>query len=805
MNPTSAPQLARRPTMGQVSAIRTEKIQSWHRDRLALVYVRQSTPQQVLDHQESTRLQYGLVARARDLGWAADRVVVIDDDLGKSGAHAEGRVGFQRLVSEVSLDHVGLILGIEISRLARSCKDWHQLLELCALFGTLIADSDGIYDPAQYSDRLLLGLKGTMSEAELHILKQRMQQGRLNKARRGELAVPLPTGYVRRASGEVTFDPDEQVQHVVRLIFRKFEALGTLNAVLQYLVRHQIQVGIRVRTGLAKGDLEWHRPNRMTLQNLLKNPIYAGAYAYGRRQVDRRKQHPGRPSTGRVVIDPAEWFVLRQDRFPAYITWEQYERNLARLKANQARADEVGAPRRGPSLLAGLLTCAKCGCRMTVRYSGVAHRHTYLCTRRLTDYGGAICQSLAGPPLAQYVRAQVLAALEPAALALSLEAATHLEQERADLDRLWQQRLERAAYEAERAGRQYRLAEPENRLVVRQLEREWEERLATQQQLEEDYHRFLRDQPRLLSEAERAAIRQLATDIPALWDAPTTTVAERKEILRQVVAQVVVDAQGSSEQVAVTIAWVGGTETAGVLIRPVARLDQLSYYPQLCDRVRSLVAAGLGAEAIAAHLNREGYRPPKRREQFGRQGVLDLLHRLGLRTAGTRTPHRDELAADEWWVAELAQRMACRRSRCTIGFGAGGSRHTNRPSRRAAGSCGRMPRRWNGSVSYTSDRQAIIPDGCGWRTENFPAQAQRRPGMTRRSIKDTREPGPHLLGNISAETPTGWGILKEGVRAMQCDHEHPEVYVGSVLGSSRFGTSSCNTPPTCHTPSSGHC
>jgi DNA invertase Pin-like site-specific DNA recombinase len=214
---------------------------------LALVYVRQSTPQQVLDHQESTRLQYGVVARAQDLGWAADRVVVIDDDLGKSGAHAEGRVGFQRLVSEVSLDHGGLILGVEIARLARSCKDWHQLLEICALFGTLIADSDGIYDPAQYTDRLLLGLKGTMSEAELHILKQRMQQGRLSKARRGELAVPLPTGYLRRASGAVTFDPDEQVQHVVRLILRKFEELGTLNAVLQYLVRHQIQVGIRVR------------------------------------------------------------------------------------------------------------------------------------------------------------------------------------------------------------------------------------------------------------------------------------------------------------------------------------------------------------------------------------------------------------------------------------------------------------------------------------------------------------------------------------------------------------------------------
>ena len=344
MNPTTAPRLARQPAAVPGSAVRTEKIHPWHLDRLAIVYVRQSTPQQVLDHQESTRLQYGLVARARDLGWAADRVVVIDDDLGKSGAHAEGRLGFQRLVSEVSLDHVGLILGVEISRLARSCKDWHQLLEICSLFGTLIADSDGIYDPAQYNDRLLLGLKGTMSEAELHILKQRMQQGRLSKARRGELAVPLPTGYVRRASGEVTFDPDEQVQHVVRLIFRKFEELGTLNAVLQYLVRHQIHIGIRVRTGLAKGALEWHRPTRMTLQNLLKNPLYAGAYAYGRRQVDRRKQHPGRPSTGRVVIEPAAWLVLLRDRFPAYISWEQYERNLARLKANQARADEVGAP-----------------------------------------------------------------------------------------------------------------------------------------------------------------------------------------------------------------------------------------------------------------------------------------------------------------------------------------------------------------------------------------------------------------------------------------------------------------------------
>ncbi len=323
----------------------------------------------------------------------------------------------------------------------------------------------------------------------------------------------------------------------------------------------------------------------------------------------------------------------------------------------QARSDDVGAPRHGPSLLAGLLICAKCGCRMLVQYSGAANRHTYRCNRRLTDYGEAGCQYVAGPALDQVVSAWVLAALEPAALELSLEAAQHLERERADLERLWQQRLERAAYEAERAGRQYRVAEPENRLVVRQLEREWEERITTHQQLEEDYHRFVRDQPRLLSPVEQEAIRRLATDIPALWDAPTTTVADRKEIMRQVITRIVVDAQGTSERVQVTVDWVGGSQTAGVLIRPVGRLEQLSYYPQLCERLRTLADEGLRVEAIAEALNAEGYRPPKRHERFGRQGVLDLLHRLGVREQRSRSVQRDGLEEDEWWVPTLARQI----------------------------------------------------------------------------------------------------------------------------------------------------
>jgi DNA invertase Pin-like site-specific DNA recombinase len=630
------------------------KIGPSHLERLAVVYVRQSTAQQVLDHQESTRLQYGLLARARQMGWPEERVLIIDDDLGISGASSEGRAGFRRLVSEVSLNHVGLILGVEMSRLARSSKDWHQLLEICAIFGTLISDLDGVYDPSQYNDRLLLGLKGTMSEAELHILKQRMHQGKLGKARRGELAFPVPTGYVRRPSGEVIFDPDEEVQRVVRLIFGKFEELGTLHGVLAYLVEHGVKLGIRLRDGEAKGELEWRRPNRMTLQNVLKHPIYAGAYTYGRRRVDPRKKKPGRPYTGRTVAPQQAWHVLIKDRLPAYISWERYERNLRRLAENRARADAMGAPREGPSLLQGLLVCGKCSARMTVRYGGSRNKHSYVCGRQSTDYGGEVCQHLSGAPLDEFVSKKVLEALKPATLELSLEAAKNLESEREELDRLWNARLERAAYESQRAGRHYRLTEPENRLVGRQLAKDWEEKLATQQKLKEDYRRFIHEQPRPLSEAERRSIRHLSEDIPALWQAASTTNQDRKEIVRQVIERIIIDAEGKTERVRVRIEWAGGTTTESIMIRPVAKLKHLSYYPKLCERVRSLAAQGMTAAAIARCLNEEGYRPPKRREGFDRQSAQDLIHRLGLSRRRLRSEGQEDLGRQEWWLGDLS-------------------------------------------------------------------------------------------------------------------------------------------------------
>jgi DNA invertase Pin-like site-specific DNA recombinase len=607
--------------------------------------------QQVLEHQESTRLQYGLVQRAVAWGWSEGRVLVIDEDLGHSGASAEDRHGFQRLVAEVGLDHVGLILGVEMSRLARSSKDWHQLLEICALFGTLIADLDGIYDPSQYNDRLLLGLKGTMSEAELHILKQRMYQGTLQKAHRGALRFALPIGYIQNAAGEIVHDPDEQVQHVVRLIFRKFDELGTLHALLRYLVQHDIQLGVRLREGPHKGRLEWRRPNRMTLQNLLKHPLYAGAYVYGRRQVDGRKKQPGRPSTGRVTRPRQGYHALLPDHVPAYITWEQYEQNVARLEANRARADTIGAVRHGPSLLAGLLVCGRCECRMQVRYGGPNTLHSYTCNRLATNYGGDYCQYLPGEPIDTFVSGWVLKALEPAALTLSLEAATRLEQERQALDQLWQQRLERAAYESERAARHYRLVEPEHRLVARQLAGEWEDKLHAQQQLQEEYNRFVHAQPRLLSSAEREAIERLAHNIPELWHASTTTVALRKEMVRQIIARVMVAAEGASERLQITIEWVGGGTTLGMTTRPISRMEHLSSYPLLCERITAFAHQGYTARQITACLAEEGFHSPKYARPFSRQSVIELMRRLGFHHP--RRQRRPALHEHEWWLSDL--------------------------------------------------------------------------------------------------------------------------------------------------------
>jgi excisionase family DNA binding protein len=529
-------------------------------------------------------------------------------------------------------------------------------LEICALFDTLIADTDGVYDPTIYNDRLLLGLKGTMSEAELHILKARMLEGRRAKARRGELGKAVPMGYLRRPSGEVVFDPDQQAQATIRLVFDLFERLRTIGKVLRYLVEHDIRMPVRARGMARKDELEWHRPNRPTLQNLLANPIYAGAYVYGVRPTDRRRQKVGRPSTGRRLLRAQEADVFLPDRLPAYITWGQYQRNQAQLQSN--RAAWGGAPRAGSALLCGVITCGRCGMRMTAHYNNNGRAARYVCMSMKSNYGEPFCQSLTAAPLDGMMTRLVLQALQPAALETSLALAADLEAERAALDQHWQQRLERACYEVERARRQYNACEPENRLVARSLERAWEEALAEQTRLEADYERVRRERLAAPSSAELLAIRNLAQDLPTLWRAETTTQEERQTIVRLLLERVLVEVVHNTEQVRVICHWHGGNRTLHQLTRPVARLATLSTYASLVARAADLRRDGRSFAEIADILNQEGWRPAKRRNTFN----APMVHHLLIKARVVAPKYRRSKPPivrqpDEWTIRELAEQI----------------------------------------------------------------------------------------------------------------------------------------------------
>ena len=639
-------------------ALLPAKVRAHHLDRKAIVYIRQSSPQQVAEHKESAARQYALAEVAVGLGWPRDRVEVVDADQGRSGQTAEGRPGFQYILAELGLDHVGIVLGLEASRLARSDPDWAPLVRLCGVFRALLGDYDGLYDPTDFNDRLLLGLKGIMSEAELHFLHSRMHEGRLNKARRGELFNHASMGYVR-VPGGLALDPDEQAQSVMRLVFDQFDRQGSLHGLLRYLVRHGIRLPVRPHFGPNRGQLEWRRPNRETLQHVLHHPVYAGYYRHGHRTLDPRRQVPGRPGTGRTIHKPEDCPVLLEGRCPAYITPERFWANQARLAANRARAEAAGAVRQGPSLLAGILRCGRCGQRLMVSYGGRASRLRYSCSRAMVEYAEPICQSLAGRVLDDVVAAQIFAALEPAALELSLAAADDIQQERARLHRNWQQQVERSRYEAERARRQYDAVEPENRLVVRELERRWEAALQEQRRLEEEYARFRRQQPEGLSAVEREQVRALAQDLPALWQAPTTTAADRQRLVRLLVDEVIVTVRGESERVEVTIRWVGGFHTSHEVVRPVQRYQQMADYEKLLNRIDELRQAGRTLAEVAEQLNREGFHPPKRSPIFTKGILAGLLAKRGCKGPRPRAvTERGVLGEHEWLLTDLARNLA---------------------------------------------------------------------------------------------------------------------------------------------------
>lgn len=633
---------------------RPAKIHREHLDRWAVVYVRQSSPQQVLKHTESAQVQANLRQQALVWGWPEDRIRVIDQDQGRTATTMAGRDGFRDLLAEISLDHVGLILGLQMSRLSREDEAWCRLVKLCGVYDTLLADLDGLYHPLDPNDHLLLGLKGLMSQAELHQIQQRMHAGRLSKARRGKLFNHPPLGYVRDGAG-LAIDPDQEVQHVVRTLFTEFERRGSVTGLLKWLVASGIRLPIRSQRREERGQLQWRGPNRRTLLNVLKHPVYAGAYVWGRRVVDPKQQIPGRPNTGRKFVEPESSAVFLRDVCPAYITWEQYEANRRRLTENRQRAESLGSPRPGRSWLGGLVVCGQCGARMVVSYPD-QRQLRYSCVRQAVDYGQPACQNLSGACLEALVAKQILRALEPASLELSLAAAAQCEQQREEADRGWQLRLQRAREEAERAERQYQRVEPENRMVARSLETQWEERLRALQTLEEQYARFGREEPRGLSPADQEEIAALSSDVPALWHAEQTRPEERQEIARLLLRRVVVTVSPDSQRVAVRLHWVGGGETSHTLIRPVQRYEQMEDYQQLMSRIEQLRAAGHSSTEIAAQLNAEGFRPPRRRQTFNAVGVRQLYSRAG--RLGRWPKQELVLGEKEWWLTDFAAALS---------------------------------------------------------------------------------------------------------------------------------------------------
>jgi DNA invertase Pin-like site-specific DNA recombinase len=599
MNPTNSPH---------------SKITTEHQAKLAYVYLRQSSPGQVLHNTESTIRQYALADRAVALGWPKDRVQLIDEDLGRSGTSADWRSGFQQLVTEVSLGRVGLVLSLEASRLARNSGDWGQLLNLCSIFGTLIADYEVVYDPRIYHDRLLLGLAGIMSEAELHHFKMRLDAGKRSKAARGELCWVLPAGLERLRSGEVVLHPDEEIQARLRLIFDKFHELGSARAVMRYLCRQGLKVPRRVINGPEPHEIIWAVPTSANVKDILQNPAYAGAYVYGRRKVDRTRRRPGSPQSGIVRLPIDRWEVRIQDAFPAYITWEEFVANQKRMAANQSnyRKNRHGAAREGRALLQGVVRCGLCGSMMSLHYEGGrGGRLVYICDAEVRDYGGPRCQQVRGLSLDAEVERLVLQAFEPDRVALALGALEQLEREAAALERQWEMRIERARYEATRAQRQYEMCEPENRLVARNLERHWETKLRAVEEAEQEFEAWRRQHGTVLTDEDRQQILALGEDLPKLWSAPTTTNADRKQIIRLIIKDVVLDQRRERGKLWFKINWQTGATTEHWIKRRTTSYQEQADLEQLQARVRALNAEGNPDDEIAATLAKEGYRTTK--------------------------------------------------------------------------------------------------------------------------------------------------------------------------------------------------
>jgi DNA invertase Pin-like site-specific DNA recombinase len=587
----------------------SSKITAAHQQRRACVYVRQSTVFQVVHHRESTERQYNLCQRAQALGWSDEIIIVIDEDQGQSAASAEHRQGFQRLVAEVAAGEVGLVLMLEASRLSRCGSDWHRLIELCSLTQTLIADEQSVYDPREPNDRLLLGVKGTLSEAELMTLRTRLFEGRWNKARKGQLARSMPIGYVSDAEGRWVKDPDRQVQDRLSYLFALFQRLGVARQVLVDLKAEQLKLPVRIWGGPSHGQLQWKEPTYSTVMRLLHNPAYAGAYVYGEWEYEgtRRSQKTGK---AQARLRPMEdWPVCIQEHHEGYISWDEYLTNQQRLQQNGYRPTTQGAAREGAALLQGLVWCGRCGAKMRVNsYSVRDHRRpSYICSHAYSEGAAHTCQSMTSRPVDELVVSLFIQALEPAQIRIALQAVEQLQQERQTLQHQWQQQLEQARYEVQFAQRQYDAVDPDNRLVAAELEQRWNHKLEALQKLEKAYADAQQQARFRISDEEKLAMENLARDLPALWNATTTTDAERKQLLRYAIAEVQLDGVTIPGKITIRIAWHSGA----VSEHQIDRIKVGAWAPRtdekLVERIRDLAPTHT-VDDIVECLNREGLR-----------------------------------------------------------------------------------------------------------------------------------------------------------------------------------------------------
>ena len=582
------------------------KIKPAHLQRDAFVYVRQSTPSQVEHNRESTERQYALAKRAVELGWARQQVIVVDEDLGLSGASADKRSGFARLIAAVAMRLVGIVLGLEVSRLARNNADWYRLLDLCAMTDTLIGDADGLYHPAWFNDRLLLGLKGTMSEAELHIIRARLEGGIRNKAAKGELRRGLPTGFIwGEDEGQVLLHPNEAVREAIRCVFARFAELGSARRVWLWLRSEGLSFPSQYNDGT---DIRWGDPTYTAIHSILTNPVYAGAYVYGKSRHERVLDQEGKIKRRSRKLPQSQWAVLIHEHHEGYIDRATYDANQTRIGTNiRPRPHQPGgAVREGAALLQGIATCGHCGRKLRTQYPGRNARPGYYCAgKNIVNGRGVFCLNIGGVQIDQAVADALLEQLKPAAFEATLQATQQLESDHDAALAQWRLAVERAHYEAQRTERRYRSVDPENRLVARGLEAEWEQRLSELEQARAALERKSQLRPPTLSPEDYGRIRALGSDLKCVWTAPTTTDRDKKELLRTLLEEVIIAVQRNECRAHLTLRWRGGMITELDLHLPRLNPARVRTDEDTVELVRRL-AIHYSDGVIAGILNRQG-------------------------------------------------------------------------------------------------------------------------------------------------------------------------------------------------------